>query len=202
MTTSASESSHARAPAAGSRRGPRRPRRTRSGWPELRRRLRCRRAGSTAGTRCRARRTARARPGWTGTPARTGSAPTRAGRRGPPAPASDLVGVGVGDAGHPDDALVEQVADRADRLGVRHVGVGPVELVEPDRVDAEPLRADALRGLLEVLRARRSSVHDPSPGRRCPPLVATRTSDVSPPQDARALAMSASLWPTSSASRW
>ena len=43
---------------------------------------RCRRAATTAGRRCPARRSARVRPGWTGTSGRTGSAPTRAGRRG------------------------------------------------------------------------------------------------------------------------
>ena len=49
---------------------------------------------------------------------------------------------------------------------------------------------------------RPSTYQLPSPGRRCPPLVATTTCEVSPPQEARARAMSDSLWPTSSACRW
>ena len=39
---------------------------------------------------------------------------------------------------------------RADRVGVRHRRVGPVELVEADRVDAEAL-GRGLGGLLQVL---------------------------------------------------
>ena len=40
--------------------------------------------------------------------------------------------------------------DRADRLGVRDLRVGPVELVEPDGLDAEPLER-GLAGLAQVL---------------------------------------------------
>ena len=115
---------------------------------------RCRRAASTAGTRCPARRRAAA-------PARERAERRRElvlHRHQPPAEdllrLPDLVRVGVRDAGQPDLALVEQVADGADRVRVRHLGVGAVELVEADRVDAEALE----RGLARPLRG--------TPGRR------------------------------------
>ena len=95
--------------------------------------------------------------------------------------------------GHPDLAGVEQLGDRAHRLRVRHVGVGTVELVQPDRLDPEPLDR-RLGGLLEVLRP---PVERPRPvtGARCPPLVATSTASCRRPTIASASAMSASLWP-------
>jgi hypothetical protein len=62
----------------------------------------------------------------------------------------DLGDVRVRDARELDDALVEQVADRAHGVRVRHARVGAVELVEADRVDAEPA-GRGLHGLLQVL---------------------------------------------------
>ena len=50
----------------------------------------------------------------------------------------DLHGVGVGDPHPLDDPVVDQVLEGAHRLGVRVVGVGPVVLVERDRVDTQP----------------------------------------------------------------
>ena len=91
----------------------------------------------------------------------------------------DLLDGRVRDPRQLDHALVQQVAEGADRLGVRDLRVRAVELVEPDRVDAESLRR-RLGRRLQVLGAP-SRVHEPSPGRRWPPLVATSTSEVSPP---------------------
>lgn len=48
----------------------------------------------------------------------------------------DLCDVGVGDAGHEDHALVEEITDRAHRVGVRRGRVEEVELVQAHRVDA------------------------------------------------------------------
>ena len=56
----------------------------------------------------------------------------------------------VGDAGHPDLAGVEQLREHADRVGVVDLRVGPVELVEPDRVHAESLER-GVAGLAQVL---------------------------------------------------
>ena len=50
----------------------------------------------------------------------------------------DLDGVGVGDPHPLDDPVVDQALEGAHRLGVRVVGVGPVVLVERDRVDTQP----------------------------------------------------------------
>ncbi len=50
----------------------------------------------------------------------------------------DLRGVGVGDAGHPDLAGVEQVAEGADGVLVGHVLVRLVQEVQVDRLDAQP----------------------------------------------------------------
>ena len=52
---------------------------------------------------------------------------------------TDLLRVGVGDSGHLDDALVEQLDHCADRVGVGNLGVGAVELVQADGLDAEAL---------------------------------------------------------------
>jgi hypothetical protein len=60
-------------------------------------------------------------------------------------------GSGVGDAREADLARVEQIADRPDRLLVGDARVRPVELVEPDGLDAEPLQR-RVAGLLQVLR--------------------------------------------------
>ena len=62
----------------------------------------------------------------------------------------DLGDVRIRDPRHLDHAVVEQVADGADRVGVRNLRVRPVELVQPDRLDAEAARR-GLRGLLQVL---------------------------------------------------
>ena len=65
---------------------------------------------------------------------------------------ADLRGVGVADADELHLALLPQLLQRADRLGPRHLRVGPVELVEPDRLDAErPQRG--LAGRAQVLAA-------------------------------------------------
>jgi hypothetical protein len=90
----------------------------------------------------------------------------------------DLLDAGVGDAGQPDLPGIEQFLERADRLRVGHLRVGPMELVQADHVCPQ--------GLSEASTASRryagdpSSVQDPSPGRRWPPLVATSTLLVSP----------------------
>src|SRR6185437_16660901 len=63
----------------------------------------------------------------------------------------DLLRVRVRDAGHPDLARVQQVTDRADRIGVRDARIRAVELVEPDRLDAQALER-GVTGLLEVFR--------------------------------------------------
>ena len=60
--------------------------------------------------------------------------------------------VGVGDADPADLALVLELLERADRLGVGHVRVGAVVLVEVDPVGAERLQR-GLAGALEVLGA-------------------------------------------------
>ncbi len=111
----------------------------------------------------------------------------------------DLVDVGVADADADDLALGAQLLQRADRLRVRHRRVGPVELVEPDRLDAErPQRR--LAGRPQVLRA---AVQRPRAVRR--PGVAALGGDDDGrgrrPTTRSARATSRSLWPTSSAPR-
>ena len=64
---------------------------------------------------------------------------------------ADLRRVRVRDARHPDLPGVQQLRQRPDGLRVRHLRVRPVELVQPDRLHAEPLER-RLRGLPEVLR--------------------------------------------------
>ena len=66
---------------------------------------------------------------------------------------TDLVRVGVRDAGHPDLPGVQQLGERADRLGVGDLRVGPVVLVEPDRLDAEPLQRRVAGGAQVLRRA-------------------------------------------------
>jgi hypothetical protein len=51
-----------------------------------------------------------------------------------------------GDAGRPDLPHGEQFGERADRLLVGHLRVGPVELVEADGVHAERLQRRLRRG--------------------------------------------------------
>ena len=55
----------------------------------------------------------------------------------------DLRHGGVGDAGHQDLALVEQVGQRAHGLGPRDRRVGPVVLVEADGVDRRAALSEA-----------------------------------------------------------
>jgi hypothetical protein len=64
----------------------------------------------------------------------------------------DLPRVGVGHARQPDLARVEQLGQGAHGLLERHLGVGAVELVEPDRLHAEPAQGRVARPL-QVLRA-------------------------------------------------
>ena len=64
---------------------------------------------------------------------------------------ADLLGVGVRETDPLHHALVVQVLERADRLGVRHLRVGPVVLVEPDRLHPEAAER-AVDGLAEVAR--------------------------------------------------
>jgi hypothetical protein len=63
----------------------------------------------------------------------------------------DLAGVGVGDAGRRDQPLVEELAQAAHRLGVRHLRVRPVVLVQVDLLDLQPSHRGQA-GLAEVLR--------------------------------------------------
>src|SRR5918999_609603 len=62
----------------------------------------------------------------------------------------DLVGVGVRDAGQPDLAGVEQVAQRPDGVLIWHLRVRPVVLIQADGLDAERLER-ALAGRLDVV---------------------------------------------------
>jgi hypothetical protein len=103
----------------------------------------------------------------------------------------DLLDGGVGDAGQPDLALVKQVLQRPDGLGVRNLRVRPVELVEADDVDAERLQRRL--GGVSDMGGRAVNLPGTVAGRTWPPLVATSTSAVSPEKPARALAISCSL---------
>ena len=58
-----------------------------------------------------------------------------------PPGAEQLVAVDVGDADVTDLALPLQVAQRADRLLVGHLGVGPMKLVEVDALEAQGAQA-------------------------------------------------------------
>src|SRR5438874_3323210 len=57
----------------------------------------------------------------------------------------DLTDIRVGDAGQLHLALVLQLLQRAHGVLVGHRGVGPVELVEPDRIDTERFEAGVAR---------------------------------------------------------
>ena len=90
--------------------------------------------------------------------------------------------------------------DRPDRVRVGHGRVGPVELVEADRLDAEPAQGRLARLPQVVGRA----VEGPAA------VAGTQVAALGGDQylggvgavAARARAISVSLWPTSSAPRW
>ena len=89
--------------------------------------------------------------------------------------AVDLGDVRVRDPDHPHQAVVEQRAQRPHRLLPRRRRVGPVELVQPDRVDVQP----AQRGLARPPQVGRRAVE--SPRRALPGVPALgRHEDVGP----------------------
>ncbi len=98
-----------------------------------------------------------------------------------------------------DLALVQQLAEGADGLGVRHLRVRPVELVEPDGLDAEPLEG-CLAGRPQVLGA---AVEHPAPvaGAEVAALGGDQHRREVAAQLPSALAISVSLCPTSPASQ-